>query len=159
MGKQISFAAEGKDRHLLWEYVIQKGGSYLSKQGEKLTYTEFLDSVTTYMVFRESVVSNRMDTYGYASIDLNVSDVIELRFGNQTTQPISGERAYGIGRVFLYSYRNVPVWLEDEYKTFVRFIKKSATWEYLIAPHWHVYIMQEAETKIKTNNLIITATT
>jgi len=153
MGKQTHIATSEKDVPSLLEFISNRNGILLDYYGNRVLDPSKITLGSFYIAFDHSVISLSDSMNGPRRLDIFSSDVIELFLLGEGEHHFTGEPVFHCGRIYLYTYREVPEWLAKEYSCFSRFIKKHSVRKHVIAPQFTIYIFPGADQIIKEKNL------
>lgn len=151
MGRQISLIARGADIDMLLDELRRMGYRVLNDRGEPARAGEIHG---LYIAPEGARIELRSDDGGAGYIDQWQSEVLELSFGSEGTERLTGVPAYSPGRLYMMTAEGA---LNRHYERIVRRIKRLCTWTYQLVPRWNVYIFAETAAHIRRNELKITA--
>lgn len=150
MGRQISLIAMGTDADMLLDELRRMGYRVLNDRGEP---PRAGDSHRLYIAPEDARIELRSDDCGAGYIDQWQSEVLELSFGSEGTELLTGVPACSPGRLYMMIADGA---LSRHYERIVRRIKRLCAWTYQLVPRWNVYIFAEAAAHIRRNELKIT---
>ena len=153
MGRQISLIARGADIDMLLEEIRRMGYRVLNECGEAARAGEIHG---LYIAPEGARVTLRSDECGAGYIDQWQSQVLELSFGGEGTERLTGVPAYSPGRLYMLAPGGAGGALTRDYERLVRRIRRLCAWTCQLQPRWNVYIFAEAAACIRQNGLKIT---
>jgi len=150
MGRQISLIARGAGIDMLLEEIRWMGYRVLNERGEAARAGE---THGLYIAPEGARIELRSDECGAGYIDQWQSQVLELSFGGEGIERLTGVPAYSPGRLYMMASGGA---LTRDYERIVRRIKRLCAWTCQLQPRWNVYIFAEAAARIRQNGLKIT---